>query len=73
MEQGECFGETAILYKMPRKAEVIADTNCVVMSINANILKQASDSIQVKFLREFYNLKILQLVEANLKLIKAGK
>lgn len=73
LEQGECFGETAILYKMPRKAEVIADTNCVVMTINANILKQASDSIQVKFLREFYNLKILQLVEANLKLIKAGK
>ena len=73
LEQGDCFGETAILYKMPRKAEVTADTNCVVMTINANILKQASDSIQVKFLREFYNKKILQLVETNLKLIRAAK
>jgi len=73
LEPGDCFGETAILYKMPRRAEVIANTNCVVMTINANILKQASDSIQVKFLREFYNQKILQLVETNLKLIRAGK
>ncbi len=73
LERGECFGETAILYKMPRKAKVKADTNCIVMAINANLLKQASDAVQVKFLREFYNLKILQLVEANLKLIRAGK
>lgn len=73
LEKGECFGETAILYKMPRKAKVKADTNCIVMAINANILKQAADAVQVKFLREFYNLKILQLVEANLKLIRAGR
>jgi serine/threonine-protein kinase len=73
LERGDCFSETAILYKMPRRAEVIATTNCVVMTINANILKQASDSIQVKFLREFYNKKILQLVETNLKLIRSGK
>jgi len=73
LEQGECFGETAILYKMPRKAKVIADTNCIVMAINANILKQSPDAIQVKFLKEFYNLKILQLVEANLKLIRSGR
>ena len=73
LEQGECFGETAILYKMPRKAKVIADTNCVVMAINANLLKQSPDAVQVKFLREFYNIKILQLVDANLRLIRAGK
>lgn len=73
LEQGECFGETAILYKMPRKAKVFADTNCVVMAINANLLKQAADAIQVKFLKKFYNLKILQLVDANLKLIRAKK
>lgn len=73
LDLGECFGETTILYKMPRNAKVLADTNCVVMSINANILKQAPDALQVKFLREFYNKKILQLVEANLKLIRSGK
>jgi serine/threonine-protein kinase len=73
LEQGECFGETAILYKMPRTAEVIAETNCIVMAINANLLKQSNEALQVKFLREFYNKKILQLVDANLKLIQVGK
>lgn len=73
LEQGECFGEAAILHKMPRKAKVLANTNCVIMAINANILKQAADALQVKFLREFYNKKILQLVDANLKLIRTGK
>jgi hypothetical protein len=61
------------LYKMPRKAAVIAETNCIVMAINANLLKQASETLQVKFLREFYNKKILQLVDANLKMIRFGK
>jgi CRP-like cAMP-binding protein len=73
LDIGECFGETSILYKMPRNAKVFADTNCVVMSINANILKQAPNVLQVKFLREFYNKKILQLVDANLKRIRFGK
>ncbi len=73
LQQGECFGETAVLYKMPRNATVIAESNCIVMAINANLLKQASEALQVKFLREFYNKKILQLVDANLKLIRAGR
>ena len=73
IEQGECFGETAVLYKMPRKAEVFADTNCIVMAINASLLKQAADALQVKFLREFYNIKIMHLVDANLKMIRAGR
>jgi eukaryotic-like serine/threonine-protein kinase len=73
LEPGECFGETAVLYKMPRKAAVIAETNCVVMAINANLLKQASEALQVKFLREFYNKKIMQLVDANLTMIRAGR
>jgi len=72
LQQGECFGETAVLYKMPRNATVTANSNCIVMAINANLLKQASEALQVKFLREFYNKKILQLVDANLKLIRAG-
>jgi serine/threonine-protein kinase len=72
IQQGECFGETAVLYKMPRNATVTADSNCIVMAINAHLLKQASEALQVKFLREFYNKKILQLVDANLKLIRAG-
>jgi len=72
LQQGECFGETAVLYKMPRNATVTAESNCIVMAINANLLKQASEALQVKFLREFYNKKILQLVDVNLKLIRTG-
>ena len=40
------------------------------MSINANLLNQASPQVQVKFLREFYMNKTVQRVEANLRLIQ---
>jgi len=43
------------------------------MMINANLLKQATETLQLKFLREFYNKKILQLVDANLQLIRSGR
>ncbi|MCW4026113.1 MAG: cyclic nucleotide-binding domain-containing protein, partial [Candidatus Bathyarchaeota archaeon] len=71
-KKGECFGESAVLYNMPRHAKVMADTDCVVISINANLLNQSKDSLQVKFLKEFYKKKTSQLVDANLKLIQAG-
>ncbi|MBW1716695.1 MAG: protein kinase [Deltaproteobacteria bacterium] len=71
-KKADCFGESAILYSMPRHAKVMADTDSVVISINANILNQSKDSLQVKFLKEFYKNKTLQLVDANLKLIQAG-
>lgn len=51
----------------------MAETACVVMAINANILNQSKKALQVKFLKEFYKNKILELVEANLKLINAGQ
>lgn len=70
LRRGEIFGESAILYPTARGAKVQAETDCVVMSINANILNQAPDSLQVRFLREFYNKKVRQLVEANLKMIR---
>ncbi len=73
LKKGDCFGETAVLYNMHKQAAIMADTDCVILAINANLLKQSKDSIQVKFLKEFYNKKILQLVDANLKLIRAGK
>ncbi len=68
---GDCFGESALLYNMPRKARVIADTDCTVMVLNGNLLNQAKDSLQLNFLKEFYKTKLQQLVETNLKLIQA--
>ena len=57
---------------MPRNVKMKAETDCVVMVINANLLNQADASLQVKFLKEFYLNKTLQLVDANLKLIQMG-
>ncbi|THB78199.1 MAG: hypothetical protein D3926_13585 [Desulfobacteraceae bacterium] len=70
-ERGDCFGESAVLYNLPRQGRVMAETDCVVMAINANLLNQARDSLQVKFLKEFYKGKLQQLVDTNLKLIQS--
>jgi serine/threonine protein kinase len=72
IKPGDCFGESAVLHTMPRKAKLWAESDCVIMSINASLLNQASNGIQVKFLREFYMNKTVQLVEANLRLIQRG-
>ena len=73
MIPGDCFGETSVLYSISTKARLLAETDCVVMSINANVLNQAENSIQVKFLKEFYMNKTMQLVQAKLRLIQKGK
>lgn len=70
LKPGDCFGEAAVLHNIPKNAKLRAETDCVVMAINANILNQADPAIQVKFLKEFYLNKTLQLVDANLKLIQ---
>lgn len=73
LKKGESFGESAVLYSMSREAKLMADTDCVVMAINANILNQSKDALQVKFLKGFYRNKVHQLIEANLKLIRSGQ
>ncbi len=70
--RGECFGESSSLYSMPRHVKVKADVDSVIMAINANILNQSDAELQVKFLREFFRHKTVELVETNLQLIKAG-
>ena len=69
---GECFGEASILFQKPRQAKVKAETDCLVMSINAHILNQEDPGLQVMFLKEFYRKKTRQLVHSNLKLIKSS-
>lgn len=69
---GECFGESAILFIKPRQAKVRAESDCLVMSINANILNQEESGLQVMFLKEFYRKKTRQLVHSNLKRIQSG-
>lgn len=69
---GECFGESSILFRKPRQARVRAETDCLVMSVNAHILNQEDPALQVMFLKEFYRKKTRQLVHSNLKLIKGA-
>ena len=73
LNEGDCFGESAVLYNMPRRSRVLAENDSVIMTINANILNHSKESLQVLFLREFYKVKTMQLVETNLKLIQAGQ
>jgi serine/threonine-protein kinase len=72
LRKGEVFGESALVHPMPTAAKVRAESECIVMSINASLLNQADEALQVKFLKEFYNKKVRQLVEANLKLMRLG-
>jgi serine/threonine-protein kinase len=70
LRKGEVFGESALVYPMSAAAKVRAESDCIVMSINASLLNQADEALQVKFLKEFYNKKVRQLVEANLRLMR---
>ncbi len=72
IKQGSCFGEVSVFINMPRAIKIMAETDCVIMAINANILNQSEYGLQVKFLKEFFKNKTVQLVDANLKLIQAG-
>jgi serine/threonine protein kinase len=68
---GDFFGESAVLFQRSRQAKLRAETDCLVMNINANILNQEESGLQVMFLKEFYRKKTRQLVHSNLKLIQA--
>jgi eukaryotic-like serine/threonine-protein kinase len=71
LRKGEVVGESAVLYPTAGDAKIRAESDCVVMIMNAAILNQAGSALQVKLLKEFYNKKVRQLVEANLKIIRA--
>lgn len=70
LRRGEVFGESAVLYPTAGDTKIRAESDCVVMIMNAAILNQAGSALQVKLLKEFYNKKVRQLVEANLKIMR---
>jgi serine/threonine-protein kinase len=53
IKRGECFGEMSYLSGQSRAATVLADTDCVLMKISATLLDKSSDSIQLRFLKNF--------------------
>ena len=58
---GECFGEMAYIAGQPRTADVVADTDCIVMKISATIIDKASESIQLLFFKNFAKILVRRL------------
>ncbi|MBW2610295.1 MAG: protein kinase [Deltaproteobacteria bacterium] len=50
---GDCLGEMALIGCQVRMADVIADTDCVLMKIRATLLDNASDSVKYLFFKNF--------------------
>lgn len=53
IEAGECFGEMACIGVQTRVADVVADTDCILMKIRVTLLDRSSESIQLIFYKTF--------------------
>ena len=53
INRGECFGEMAYLSGQSRVATVMAETDCILLKISATLLDKSSESIQLRFLKNF--------------------
>ena len=51
--EGECFGEMAYIGSQVRVATVEADTDCILIRINATLLDGSSKSTQLLFFKNF--------------------
>lgn len=60
---GECFGEMACIAGQARVAAVIADTDCILMKINATLIDRSSESIQLLFFKNFATTLVKRLSE----------
>lgn len=60
---GECFGEMAYIAGQPRTADVVAQTDCILMKISATIIDKASDSVQLLFFKNFAKTLVKRLAK----------
>jgi serine/threonine-protein kinase len=58
---GNCFGEMAYIGSQPRVANVLAESDCILMKINAALLDSAPESIQLLFFRNFATTLVQRL------------
>jgi hypothetical protein len=70
---GECFGEIAFFDEAwpVRSATVMAKTSLVLIEIDAQSLRQASDGLQIAFSRELTKTLISRLRHADQRLLEA--
>jgi len=50
---GDCLGEMALIGGQTRVADVVADTDCVLLKISSSLLDNASDSVKHLFFKNF--------------------
>ena len=60
---GACFGEMACIAGQARVASVLADTDCILMKINATLIDRSSESIQLLFFKNFATTLVQRLSE----------
>ena len=53
IEKGDCLGEMALIGGQCRIADVIAETDCILLKISASLLDNASDSLKHLFFKNF--------------------
>jgi len=64
---GDCLGEMALIGSKVRAADVVADTDCVMMKISASILDSASDTVKYLFFKHFAMTLVSRLSKSNKK------
>ncbi|HUU41671.1 MAG TPA: serine/threonine-protein kinase [Desulfatiglandales bacterium] len=62
--RGECFGEMAYVSGEVRTATVLAETDCVLMKINATLLDRSPESVQLLFSKNFSRTLVKRLSNA---------
>lgn len=53
IESGDCIGEMALIGGQKRIADVIADTDCILLKVSSSLLDNASDSLKHLFFKTF--------------------
>ena len=53
IETGDCLGEMALIGGQRRIADVVAQTDCILLKISASLLDNASDSLKHLFFKNF--------------------
>ena len=53
IKSGDCIGEMALIGSQRRIADVTADTDCILLKLNASLLDNATDSLKQLFFKNF--------------------
>jgi len=65
---GDCFGEMAFICGQARVANVVADTDCILIKVRASLLDSASDSLKFLFYKNFAMTLVHRLSNPTTKL-----